>query len=482
MRVPVAGILRVLLVAAAGAGLVQLSATNTVGLDVGSGASRPEDAATGQTLVSGAGLACSGAELTGIRGVRNIDQTVSIRAAVPPAALLPKAPGKGSLQIAVGDAEATVTTRDETASARANSAAAVTVSGSGGLAPGLAADQSWVLDTATIRGLAATPCGRGLTDAWLVAGGGGVGRLERLVLANPSANPVTALVTVHGTSGLLTIDGQSVSVPAFGRTALLVEALAPGEKAPAVHVTASGAGLWPTLTDTWLDGLDPQGADTTRAGAAPARSQVIPGVVADGDLTLRVLNPGEGEAVVSGAVVGPEGLVPIKGNAVARVNAGATAEIVVPGLTDGTYAVRVTADVPVVAAAMGGHRRGAGGEFAWAPSTVGIDGLAGAVLPTREGLTSTLALVGGATPAQVELTVVDGATSRTRVLPIPAGATVAVPLAGAGSVWVRPLDDEPTVHAAVRLTLGAGADRLEAVLPLSPTVLTSALGQPTAVQ
>ena len=72
------------------------------------------------------------------------------------------------------------------------------VVGSGALAAGLSALQSTVVTEGDDRAATATACQAPHAELWLVGGGGGSTRRERVVLSNPGANTVTADVTVLG--------------------------------------------------------------------------------------------------------------------------------------------------------------------------------------------------------------------------------------------------------------------------------------------
>ena len=62
-----------------------------------------------------------------------------------------------------------------------------------------------------------------------MGGGAQAARRERLILTNAGANPVTATVTVLGTTGTLpSIGTNTVTVPPMSRLALLLDALAAG--------------------------------------------------------------------------------------------------------------------------------------------------------------------------------------------------------------------------------------------------------------
>src|SRR5699024_2841275 len=97
--------------------------------------------------------------------------------------------------------------------------------------------------------------------------------------------------------------GSGIVVPPSGRQVVLLDAMAPGEAQPVVHVTTTGGPVVAALGDRWLEGTIDRGAEVTTPAAPPATSLVIPAVpaprpeTADG-ATVRVAAPGQEAAVV----------------------------------------------------------------------------------------------------------------------------------------------------------------------------------------
>ncbi len=469
------GVARVVVVAGAAWGLVHVASTSSLQLDLASAVGEEQGAVGGTSLATRVSQVCSGAELTGIKGVPDVPVSGTVATALAPSDLLPAlARGSGSLTLTSGSKDvAEDTSREQSSSVRLPASGPVLVSGVGALAPGVSVTQEWRLDGKDLRGLATAPCAAGASDQWLLGGGGGPGRLERLVLTNPGANPVSADVTVHGSAGPVG-DPKAVSVPAAGRVSLLLDAIAPGEERPAVEVNAEGGGLHATLADTWADGSTALGAESVAPASAPGTLQVLPGVVVDGATSVRVVVPGDQDAVVRLTALGRDGLVPLGGETVANVSAGAVGEIPVTGLAAGMYAVVVRADVDVVAAAM--SRIGDGsvpGEFAWTPSSDVLNAVGGAALPATSGVQRTLSLaaVGGASTADVVTLV--GAKATTQRVNLLADRTAVIPLEGATSVWVQRVPGGEPLRGTVLSSSGSGARRMISAMPLADSVLAS---------
>ena len=484
-RVNLGGIARVALVAGVGVALVYVATDRRVEIDLVTATGQQQVPLVGTSLATRVELACPGPELAGIPGTPDVPVASSITAAAGPAELLPvPASGAGRLVASTGATTLlSLTERPASVSAvlaarKAGTAGDVEptlLTGEGSMAPAVAGSQEWRTDTAGLRGLVTTPCAAGGNDLWLLGGGAGPGRQERLVLTNQGANPVTTDVAVHGTAGRLG-DPVVETVPSGGRVSVLLDARYGKEEHPVVHVRSDGGGVQATLTDTWVDGSTALGADTTVAAAPPSGVQVVPGVVVDptGTTSVRVAVPGDEDAVVRVSVLDRAGLVPWTGDSVVSVTGGAVGELSLKGLSAGTYALVLRADVPVVASAFTRVGTGAApGEIAWSPAAPGVDSVGGAAFASVPGIERTLQVVstGGNSTAEV-VTVIDG-TPRTRRLDLLADRVTSVSLDGAASVGVRRLTGSGELRATVVSSSGTGAARMVSSMPLGESAVTS---------
>lgn len=476
LRPAVPGTARVVVGAGAAAALVWAAMSVPTGLDLAAASGVEQAPVAGTSLATSITAICPGTELSGITGVPDVAVGGSVVAASGPADLLPvPATGPGTAVLRAGGKAlgALPTTRPGSVSAPLPPTGPVSLVAQGSLAPAVTATQEWVRTAADLRGLVTTPCRTAASDLWLLGGGDGPGRQERLVLLNPGGNPVTAEVTVHGASGLVT-PARTETVPPGGRVALLLDAVAGAEKTPAVHVVADGGGLQATLTDTWVTGSTARGAETTVPTADPATVQVVPAALLDGRSTLRVAAPGEEEAVVSVTLLGRDGPVATTADTVLTVPAAGVGELVLPRVPPDTYSVVVRSDVPVVAAVLTptGSAQGPG-DIGWAASGPALPEVSGMALPATRGVTRTLRLVstGGASSATVTL-VVDG-QERTRSVDLLSERGVDIDLAGASAVWVSRSSGSGALRGAVTSVAGTDAARGLSVVPLAPVAVTS---------
>jgi hypothetical protein len=479
------GIVRTVLAAGAGAGLVYAAMQAPGAVALGPSANADTSREGGTSTVRSAALVCPGPELKGLAGLDDLPVEVTVAAAAAPVRALtglslPSQDGAFALtDLDGGAARARTTARGLVATAPLSKATPVLVRGQQSMAPGLAAAQSWLVPDGDHRSLGMTPCGLPRADSWLVAGAGAPGRQERLVLTNPGENPVTVDLTLHGAKGVVEAPvGKGVVVPSRGRTSVLLDSISGSEASPVVHVVAQGGEVHAVLNDHWLDGSIAAGSDDAVAAAPPSREQVIPAVAVDGSAGLRVAVPGDGEAVVQARALTPSGPRALPRDGVARVAGGAVRDISLSALPAGTYGIQVRADVPVVAGAVV-QRRASGtavGDFGWTASTAPIRGVAGAPLPAQtladRALSRSLALTSTGGSAGVEVVTTDASGKATsRRLTVAGDSAATVDLEEATTVWVHRLSGKGQVRAGVVATGSDARGKLLSVLPLSDAVL-----------
>jgi hypothetical protein len=474
---------RLALTALVAAGLVTGAALSPAAEQIGAEgpAAQPSTAASFEPVVS-ADLSCPGPEFSGITGVEDIDVPASLAVATAPDSVLGssvKVTGEGRVTVRSGDESGapitergTTITVDDLPGGRANDVVAL-----GAMAPGLAATQEWIVARPEIRGLATVPCASPGSDLWLLAGGGAAGRQERLILTNSGANEVTVDLEVLGRKGVVPSPTSSTVVPARGRVALLVDAITGAEESPAVHVRASGGSVRAVMSDIWLDGSTPAGAETTVATAAPSTRQVIPAAIVGVGGSIRIAVPDRQQAVVSARILGEDGPVPLA-KGVTRVPGRSTGELSLTGLKQGKYAVELTSDVPITAALWSSWRLDkTPGDFIWAPSTGSSTGLLAAAFPrSTDARERNLSLVSSAGPSTASVTWRSGGTWTTRSVELGQDAAVTLDLGAAESVWVQRTSGRGELRAAVGTVAGkGGGERLVSVSPLVETAVTSSV-------
>ena len=440
---------------------------------------------SGRQPVRQATLVCPGPETEGLVGVPPVAGAVTtVYAAAAPALALGAGsadPGAvpGTLSISARPDTptlASIAARGPLVSARLTGPTLGQVVGSETLAPGVAALQTSLVAGTDDRGLSSLACPAPLAEVWLLGGGGDSTRRERIVVANAGANVVTVDVEVFGEKGRRATTGTNrIAVPAHGRVSVLLDGIALGERSPAVHVVANGGLITALLEDAWIEAAVGRGRDDAAPANPPALEQVVPAAPGGGPARLRLLVPGEDEAVVQVRLLTASGPLAPDGGGVVRVRGASVLDVDLGSLPQGEYAVQVQSDRPVTAAVQL-DRRGPGpadpSDLAWVAARAPVGSLAG--LPIPGAVTARLVMAGTGRPWSATVWVVgaDGSVSTRPVRGDADTAAAAVDVSGATSVWVG--TDEGTVYAGLRMALADPAGPLFSIVGLSPLAVTAA--------
>lgn len=418
---------------------------------------RKVDVDTTSSTLSDVSLSCTGTRTAG-----------HVQVASAPAAWLASSGSGGSVEVS---GKSLKLARGGAADVAAPGGAGSTVVGKGGLATGLVATQAQLDDRATARGLSVTPCGAPVQDGWYFGGGDANGRIAQVALINTGATATTVNVTVLGADGVdpsATVKG-TVLAPGERKTLVLGD-FGSSLADAAVHVTATGAGVSASLTDSWMDGERPVGEDTTSSPVTPAEKLVVPGVSATNAAPeVRVAVPGKDQAIVRVRAVSPSGAVAF--DKVTTVHAGTAAAVRLTDLEPGNYDVQVTGDVPIAAATM--SRTGDSGttDLTWSPAVAATKGPAGIAVPAGIPDRSTSLMLTAPTRTKADIVTVTKSGSSTRTVEVPADRPVVMGVKDAVSVWVRPARGGE-LHAT--LTIGGQSNNaaLLATVPLRQTPLS----------
>ena len=327
-----------------------------------------------------------------------------------------------------------------------------------------------------LRGLAAWPCAEAREVTWHVGGSTRVGASTQVTLTNIGATPATAAIAVWGSLGPLEAPtAQNITVaPGESEEVLLEGAVAP-DPTVAVRVDVRGGALAVHAQDLALDGLVPAGIAAVPAAAAPATELTVPGVAPtpNDPAVLRLVNPGETDADATITAVGTDGTRVPQEPAVVPPQS-VLAVPLTP--TEGVWAVQVSADAPVAAAAEL-RRTGQASlldpdtppvDRAWAPAA-GLRRTSTFALPrTAESQLARLSLYSPTAAATVTVTgyTDQGAPTGGQELALEPGAAAVVDLP-ADAVTATVLADTPVASAAV-LTATAPDGELIEVLPGTP--------------
>lgn len=309
--------------------------------------------------------------------------------------------------------------------------------GSGRSAPGLTATQVTRSTNATMRGLASTTCVESGTDFWFVGSGAVVGQRGRVYLTNPEPAPAVVDVELFGADGPISApDAKGITVAPGEQEVRLLDALAAGVTRFAVHVRARQGRVSAAVRDLQVDGLTPLGADWVPAAAPPALRQQVPGVPGgEGQRLLRLVAPGDSDAIVRVRLLSDSGAFAPAGLDVIEVPAGSVSEVDIGPFTGGeAVTVDLESDAPVTAGVLTrlAPAQGQLGDIAYAaagrallPSTPGVV----ADARTGAGIISSLLLTAPGADATVQLAALTPATGTPVEVVLQAGQQVSVDLA-----------------------------------------------------
>jgi hypothetical protein len=357
----------------------------------------------------------------------------------------------------------------------------VVARGTGASAPGMAAGQLTRSGVPAMRGLLGTACAAPGTDFWFVGSGAVVGQRGRVYLTNPEPAPAVVDVTLYGPDGPIDAPaGRGIAVAAGAQEVTLLDALAPGITVFAVNVHVRSGRISAAVRDQQVVGLTPRGADWLPPAAAPARHQLVPGVLSGtGERRLQVVAPGESDAIVKVRLVSESGTFAPAGLDVIEVAAGTVKDVdLAPFGTGDAFAVDLESDVPVTAGVL--DRVTAAGsqveDVAYAAAGFPLRPATPGVVPEARigtGVTSTLLLAAPARAAHVRLTVLPPATATPRELTVPAGSQLPVDLAtlgatGSFAVLVRPLAGSGPLYAVREVSQSDPAGPLVTSEPVLP--------------
>lgn len=250
------------------------------------------------------------------------------------------------------------------------------------------------IDNPFARGLAVASCEPPVAEAWLVAGSTVTGRQAVLSLANPGQVAATVDLTIYGTAGEISAPAaRGILLQPGERRVLSVSGLAPNETSPVIRVQSSGTAVSAAIHVTVVRGLQPDGLDIALGQEPPSLTRVIPGLLLetadrlalvtgqegydDVGPVLRLLSP-DADASVTISILRP-GL----GGTTSQVSlqAGRVFDVAIDQLGQGSAAVQIDSDQPVVAGIR--HSSVAEGrtDVAWIPSAPLVSELASVVVP-----------------------------------------------------------------------------------------------------
>ncbi|MFE6055674.1 DUF5719 family protein [Kitasatospora sp. NPDC056446] len=330
----------------------------------------------------------------------------------------------------------------------------------GALAPGFTVTQTTVVTEQRGLGLSGLTCTPAATSFWFAGASTAGDRVDYLSLVNTESSAAVVDIKLYGDKGLIDNDAANGLTVAPGSSqSVLLSTISKGAVTDlAVHVVVRSGRVGAALHAA--DGG--KGADWIPASAAPAATQVMPGLPADtASARLVVWAPPEDDADLKIQLSGKNGWFTPAGNESIHVKAGMVAAVdlgkvtrdEVAGLrlspSDDKHPTAVVAGLRVDRAAANGKT-----DAAWLTGTVPV-GARATVADNRAGA-STLYLTSTGDAATVRVTASAGSgggTPATKEVQLPAGGTVALPapepagLNGVFALTVETVSGGPVVAA-----------------------------------
>lgn len=270
----------------------------------------------------------------------------------------------------------------------------VLVQATGELAPGVTSETQVSAAGERTSGLAGLSCAEPAREWWFVAGSGGVGERSTLVLSNPSAGPAVVDVEVWTEDGPLSTAGTNdLGVPAGGSREVSIDAVASGSERAAVRVRVSSGQAGAGLLVRQVSGADPIGLSWVTPSQAPALLSYIPGLPPFGERSVRLLNPGEEDAIASLRVLSGRGPFTPVGLEAIDVPAGGVVDVDLEAAGEEAFALEVSATGPVVTSAFIRQTPDSGlGDFAVVGSSATLETPGAARVTTEDGRSARLVL------------------------------------------------------------------------------------------
>lgn len=348
-------------------------------------------------------------------------------------------------------------------------------------APQIAVAQSQAAGLDDLTGFAATACAEVSADSWIVGGSTDVGRTGTLFLSNPTRADAIIDLSFFSEAGEITAPGaRGLIVKAGEQRVLPLASFAPGVHAPVIRVQSTGGQVSAVLQQSIVRGITPGGVELTAATTAPGTEQVIPGVViatsapAAGEETfddttaayddsipaIRVFVPGTETAQVSFSFVDETG-EDVTLALPADFEGGVVSEVPLSALPAGSYGLKVSSDLPLVAAVRTTAGAGASSDFAWfgASGPLSDEGKI-AVAPGQAPLLHLF----NPTSSDLDVALTDRLDTET-VVAVPAGAVVSTKVRADMAYSVSGADG---IHAQVSYEGGDGFSAY-AIQPAKPS-------------
>jgi len=250
------------------------------------------------------------------------------------------------------------------------------------------------------------------TSQWFVGGSANVTSRGHLLVANSGLSDAIIDIATYSENGNQPI--KSFTLKSRSSTQIALDALAPGDRLLAIHVTPRSGRINSFLIDEQGAGLKSLGGDFVNAFSAPAQEIFIPAVpnqiISKGQKsssshTLRILAPGTVDTTFSAEILTTDGrFIPVELSS-RTISAGAVSEFTfAPEIAAKIFSVHITSQEPVVASistsvASNGHK-----DFVWSTGVPELTTMSMAI----SGLTPLFTFTGDSISLRITVTFANG--------------------------------------------------------------------------
>lgn len=220
----------------------------------------------------------------------------------------------------------------------------------------------------------ATICSAPSISQWFVGGNADVSSKGKLFLINSGLSEAIVDVGVWSEAGIRS--SRVITLKANSSIVQTLASLDPGSKSLTIHVNPRSGRVNTFMIDERGRGLRALGGDIVNATTAPSNVVVIPAIpqiARSGKVLghkLRLLAPGDLPAQISVELISPEGSFVPFGFDERTIQAGIVTELdLKPKLSPGTFALRISSDIPIVASVYSSTFSQGKSDFVWSTAT-----------------------------------------------------------------------------------------------------------------
>lgn len=250
-----------------------------------------------------------------------------------------------------------------------------------------------------------TICTDPSTSQWFVGGSADITSRGKLILVNSGLSESVADVFIWSDKSPATTKPVSIKANSFQTFGL--DSLAPGDSSLVIRVVSRSGRLNAFVVDERGKGLRRLGGDLVSPSVSPAKELYIPGIPLQPKVNnappqqLRLLAPGDSDAIVSVEVISGDGrFVPVGFSDITLKKGQVTNFTLAPSVSSSVYGLRINSDEPIVA----GILSNVGRDFVWSSSVPSLTPFTIAMT----GMSPLLVFVGDSINVEIELGVAGG--------------------------------------------------------------------------